>query len=941
MSFEDVEDAFGLSPIQAGMLYDCLISPDQNIHVTYITLEISGEVDSDRFRESWVSTFHQYQSLRAEYHWDGLDEPLQVIRKNIVLNWRTEDWSQLARTEQNVKLSEIIQSEHGAQLELSKAPLSRFVFVRFDKTDYRLIWSVHHLLADGASIPEIISAVLKSYNTQHYFVSTDENAYQYSQYLNWLNQQDQKLALSYWHSYLQDVEATPTRLRQFSNNAESQQSLQSIPEVNFALSESKTEALTTYLKINKITLSTFLHGIWALLIRLYSGSESPLFACTVSGRHSDVAGMSNAVGLYLNAQPRNITVSNEMSIQEWFIGIQKSIQEGATFDYSSLHDIQKVIVNESEDPVIESIITIAAHSTDLDRPDFQHDLHIKKIHYQITQSQYQLALLANPGNTLTFSLLFKPTRYHEQDIKCLSIHVLGLIDEILLSKAKTPKYFIEQYARDIDYCEFDEPEKKLLLTDQNISGVHEWFEATAELYPDNICVTCEGKSITFAKMNALANQFARLVLDICKSKDIILVGLMLPRSIEQIAGLLGILKAGYAYVPIDPDYPSTTLAVYAKAASFEYVLTTDELAKTSENLSLNVIPAKNVSGYSTESVAVSAVNPDDLAYVMFTSGSSGVPKGVKITHANLIYSTSVRIDYYGRVQPRFLLLSSIAFDSSVAGIYWCLFSGGHLILPRPGQEKDLKSTSSLIEQHNVTHTLCLPSYYYLMLQHAPIAELKRLEVVIVAGEACPPEIAVLHSSSDVNSHLYNEYGPTEASVWSSAHKVPDYISTHSALEVPIGKPIGTTYMQVVDEQGMPCPVGVTGEIVIGGHGVSQGYINNASETAEKFLVNPSLCYPDVIYKTGDMGYVNEKGDFVCIGRADRQLKIRGYRIEPGDVESAINRHPSINQSLVVAMRQSELSVVDESTRDQIIKRISDFPEHKIQEAMRKLNLSGL
>jgi amino acid adenylation domain-containing protein len=288
---------------------------------------------------------------------------------------------------------------------------------------------------------------------------------------------------------------------------------------------------------------------------------------------------------------------------------------------------------------------------------------------------------------------------------------------------------------------------------------------------------------------------------------------------------------------------------------------------------------------------------DNTAYIIYTSGSTGHPKGVAVSHRNLLHSTLARSRYYREPFNGFLLLSSFSFDSSVAGIFWTLTQGACLCLPRPDEISDPRALARLVGRYGITHVLALPSFYAAIVEAAGPAELHSLKTVIVAGEACPGEVAALHRRLLPSAALYNEYGPTEGTVWSSVYRVAD---GDIAPVLPIGRPIDNVRIYLLDALLQPVPVGVAGELYVGGAGVAQGYLHRPELTAERFVPDPFGGDGERLYRTGDLARFRGDGDIEFLGRVDQQVKIRGYRIEPGEIEERLRRHPAIKETAVLA-----------------------------------------
>ena len=381
----------------------------------------------------------------------------------------------------------------------------------------------------------------------------------------------------------------------------------------------------------------------------------------------------------------------------------------------------------------------------------------------------------------------------------------------------------------------------------------------------------------------------------------VVVAVCMNKCTEMIVTLLGILKAGGAYLPLDPDHPLERLSYMLEDGGVGIVIT--------QNMLEERLPA-----YWGQTVcldlewetigALSEIPPDDnahsenMAYVIYTSGSTGKPKGVSISRRGLANSTCARLNFYREPVNSFLLVSPFGFDSSVAGIYWTLCQGGTLVLPPDGLERDPAQLIMLMGEKKISHLLCLPTLYSWVLTESRPGQLNSLKCVIVAGEACPSEVVERHGAAISGAELFNEYGPTEGTVWSSVYG--DCVNDRRT-PTPIGKPISNIQMYIVDEEQEPAPIGVRGEIYIAGMGLARGYLGKPELTAERFLPNNVGGEEGGrVYRTGDLGRYLSDGNIEFIGRADEQVKVRGYRIELGEIQAALQEHRSVRQSVVVA-----------------------------------------
>ncbi len=440
------------------------------------------------------------------------------------------------------------------------------------------------------------------------------------------------------------------------------------------------------------------------------------------------------------------------------------------------------------------------------------------------------------------------------------------------------------------------------------------ISAVARTAPAAPAVAAEGRTLTYGELEARSNRLARHLRRLGVGPGTF-VGLYLDRSVEMLVGILAVHKAGGAYLPLPPGYPAERIAFMLEDSHASVLVT-----RTREEASL--LPyAGHVVRLDGDAAALeraSAEPPswtvplDAPAYVIYTSGSTGKPKGVVVTRANLAHSTLARLEYYRKKPECYLVLSSFAFDSSVAGIFWTLAQGGKLVLPAEGFEQEIPAIAELVREHRATHLLALPSLWNVMLETKKGAELASLSTVIVAGEACPAELVRRHFAALPGVELFNEYGPTEGTVWST---VFDCSLPFERLQVPIGRPVPGAEAYVVDRAGELAPIGLAGELWIGGPGIAVGYHERPDLTAERFVADPFQAGDDPpgagragedrrLYRTGDLARFLSDGNIEFLGRIDHQVKVRGYRIELPEIEAALVAHPRVREAVVVVREDS-------------------------------------
>lgn len=431
------------------------------------------------------------------------------------------------------------------------------------------------------------------------------------------------------------------------------------------------------------------------------------------------------------------------------------------------------------------------------------------------------------------------------------------------------------------------------------------FEEQVARTPNARAVVAHDGQFNYAELDRRSNQLAHY-LQLLGVGPEMRVGIALPRSAEMIVALLGVLKAGGAYVPIDPAYPLQRFRYLVQDSQVSVLLTHRAVPEGLNAEVTKVVPLESHWSKITqhpESSSQSAAESANLSYIIYTSGSTGKPKGVMVNHENLINSTRARLGYYPLAPGRFLVLSSFSFDSSVAGIFWTLLSGGELWLPPEGTQQNVARIAEFIRRGSITHLLAVPSLYRSLLMQSANNELRTLQMVIAAGESCPADLVHEHLRLLPHTALFNEYGPTEATVWCTVYQAG---ATNDWGSVPIGKPIAGMQVHILDLQLRPVEPDGVGELYIGGPQLARGYLDRPDLTAEKFLPNPFSRVPGArLYRTGDLARYGPDGNIDFLGRADQQVKVRGYRIELGEIESALRQHPLVEEAAVAGKKDDQ------------------------------------
>ncbi len=435
--------------------------------------------------------------------------------------------------------------------------------------------------------------------------------------------------------------------------------------------------------------------------------------------------------------------------------------------------------------------------------------------------------------------------------------------------------------------------------------LHKLFEAQAALSPEAVAVCYENQSLTYAELDAKSNQLAHHLIDLGVEKESLVV-ICLERSLEMIIGILGVLKAGAAYVPIDPAYPDSRKEFIIKDTKSNIILTQHHLKGNFSQSGTSVVCLDTYADKLADKKTCSPIvdiTAENLVYVIYTSGSTGQPKGVQIEHQSVTNLIKGQIKYVQHPVKRFLFTYSFAFDGSVLLIWWTLLQGATLVIAEKDTEKDVQKLANTIQEEEISHLLTFPSLYSLLLEQNDAKKLKSLESVSLAGEIFPAKLARKHQNILPHTTLLNQYGPTEATVGATIYRVPP---NFAATKVPIGQSIEDVCIYVLNQDLQKTKIGEQGEIYIGGNGLARGYLNRAKLSQEKFISNPfSSKKSDRLYKTGDLGRILPDGNLDFLGRADYQIKLRGYRIELAEIETTLAHHPLVRDVVVDVQGNTE------------------------------------
>ncbi len=889
MNLNNVKDIYPLSPIQQGILFHTLYSPQAGEYIMQMVCTLRGNLNASAFERAWQRVVDRHEVLRTAFVWVGFDEPLQVVRGTVRLPWEQRDWRENSAMQQDGMLQLFLKADRQRGFELTDAPLMRCTLIRTAADAYIIVWSFHHLLLDGWCFPLIMKEVALCYEA----ISRGEElnlelSRPFRDYIAWLQRRDLAKAESFWRHRLKGYTA-PVQLpaevfpQSITREGGHQRDLE--------LSVTATKALQTLARQQRLTLYTLLQSAWALLLSRYSGSDDVVFGVTVSGRPTELTGVESMIGLFINTLPVRVTISPETPLLSWLKNLQRAQLEAQQYEYSPLNRVQKWSDLPAGVPLFESILVFENYMVEDLTGQLIGGVSIADS-YAVERTNYPLTVTIRPGAKLALRILYDEKRFSAATIDRILIHLRNLLE----SFAEKP----DQSLSSVNMLSAAEREQQLIEWNRSRASFPRHldyaclFEQQVARTPDNIAVVDEHEHLTYQDLNRRANQLAHLLRQ-CGVGPESLVGICLERSAGMVVALLAVLKAGGAYVPLDPQYPRQRLSFMLEDSGLRIIVTQQHLVESiPQNDAFLICIDSDRGAIASRSTTNPEVNiePENLAYVIYTSGSTGQPKGVQICHRALVNFLHSMRTLPGIDENDVLLsVTTLSFDIAGLEIYLPLMVGARLVMASHAAVRDTRLLAGLIDDRQATLMQATPTTWRMLVDSGWQGR-EKLKM-LCGGEALSGELA--ERLLKRGRELWNLYGPTETTIWSSLYKVDQAGAT-----VPIGLPLANTNIYILDRALQLMPSGAIGEIYIGGEGLARGYLGRVETTAETFIPDEHSGEPGArLYRTGDVGRYLSDGTIEYLGRADHQVKVRGFRIELGEIEAVLSRQEIVNDVVVL------------------------------------------
>jgi len=895
----DVEDLYPLTPMQEGILYHTLHgNPD--VYFEQLSCTIEGEFDVRSFERAWAKVVERHAALRTSFVLYGSMPALQMVRKHVEISWDRHDLR--GATNQQKVIEEYLAEDRKRGFDLAKAPLMRLAMIQLSENTWQFVWSFHHLLLDGWCVGLVISEIFELYEA--YRQGRPVNLLKprpFRDYIAWLATQDIPQAEFFWRKQLAGLTdgTVATRRRMRLNPAKTDRIYD---ERRVALALGTVQSLTACARKHHLTLNTIVQGAWALLLSRYSGGSDVIFGVTSSGRPTALSGVESMVGLFVNTLPVRLSVTPHDELIPWLDRIQRLQAEIRQYEYAPLVSIQRWSDVPPGLPLFDSMFAFENYpvADALRSGGGPFKLRNPRV---FEKTDYPITILASATSGVVIRALYDCNYFDEAAVDRLLGHLRTLIEEIAqnplrplaelpaLTAAEHSQICLEWNATQRDY------RKDLTVPDL--------IERQAQRTPNAVAVVFGRQQLTYRQLDERSSQLARYLRRLSVGPEA-RVGICLERCLDLVVAVIATQKAGGAYVPLDPTYPKQRLKTMLRDAQVSVLVTQERLLSSLPEHDVTIVRLdtewSTISRESREKPA-SNITGDNLLYIIFTSGSTGSPKGAGVIQRNFVNVLEGMSSQFP-IGPgdKVLVTTSFSFDLTQKGFFFPLMRGAEVHLWE-GQRYDPFRIVEAVAQSGITILNSTPGAFYSLVEQnlrEAAEKLRSLRYVFFGGESLV--IARLWpwlSSEQCRAEMVNTYGPTECADICTVLPISDPAQFVDSPP-PIGKPVANLRLYPLAPDLTLCPVGMAGEIYIGGDGVCRGYVNDAELTALKFIPNPFAVSPgERIYRTGDLARWLPDGNLEFLGRVDHQVKLRGFRIELGEIESVLRQHAKVQDAVAL------------------------------------------
>jgi amino acid adenylation domain-containing protein/non-ribosomal peptide synthase protein (TIGR01720 family) len=896
-----VTDVYALTPMQEGMLFHALMEEKSAAYLYQVSYHVKGTVVPSIVEESANALLKRHDILRTVFEYQRFDTLLQVVLAKRSINFLYEDIRYLKdRKRKQDFLDQFMASDKKKAFNLSEDVLFRLAMFQLEDGEYVFTWSCHHILMDGWCMGILISEFIELYQAA---VQKRQNRLAipkpFNQYIQWLKKTDTTTALQYWSGYLDEYESQ-LQLPGYIARRDQEEYKAALHTLTF--SAAQTEALQGLAMQSRVTQNTLMQTLWGILVGKYNDTGDVVFGSVVSGRQAPVDGIESMIGLFINTIPVRV----QYNAADTFVALMQQVQKGSVesepWHFCSLAQIQagsmlkQGLIDhflEFENyPLSEQIEGVYGNGAEKEAADWA-AFNIQSSEF----TNYDLSLVVSAKQQITMSFKYNEAVYPAAAIEMMARHFEMLVVQVLADKwININELQLTLPAEQDRILELSAGTKRDYPNTVSYASL---FRQQALKTPAAPAVNCSGQSLSFKQLDERANAIAACLRQEYQVDTENIVGVYMERGLLWPAAILGIWKAGGVYLPLDTQWPADRVAYILKNAGAKLVICSEGISTGINGIDELDITTVDTATWAPE-VPVLTANGNNAAYLLYTSGSTGNPKGVFIEHASMINHHYAKIEYLELdTHSKVAQTASHSFDISIWQMMAPLLAGAQVYIYPRATVLEVENFISRLADDGITILQLVPTYLSAMLEIAEnrgtALRFPPLKYMFSTAEELKPALAVRWFAFKPAIPLVNGFGPTEASD-NFTHGV--LTEAPPAGRIPIGRPIPNISVYLVNKNSQLCPIGVVGEIWVSGAGVGRGYAFDAGKTAEVFMEDP-FRKGERVYKTGDLGRWTANGNLEFFGRRDYQVKINGHRIELGEIERALTEAPGVKQAAVV------------------------------------------
>ncbi|GGA41733.1 hypothetical protein GCM10010981_33430 [Dyella nitratireducens] len=883
----NIQDMYPLSPLQEGMLFHHLLDTEGDAYLLRTVLAFEQRDRLDAFLDAMQQVIDRHDILRSAVHWQGLAQPVQVVHRHVTLpvqelQLQDAEADLLAHTD-----------PRRTRLDLSRSPLLRAVVARNPRNgEWLLALLQHHVIGDHVALEIMVQEIQVILERQFERLTTPAP---YRNFIAQVLRVPSSVHEAYFRERLGDIEAPTCLFGVTDVHADGS----AVREAHISLDEGLARRVRESARKHGVSTAVLFHVAWAQVLACCTGQDDVVFGTVLAGRSQGTEAADRTLGLFINTLPLRVTLAGR--------GVRQVVQETyqhlsalLTHEQASLALAQRCSGVVANVPLFNALLNYR-HTQSAFSAEAELWRGVRTVHTE-ERSNYPVILSVNDlGDGFEVVAHCAGTIDPVRLAGYMRTVMHGLIDALHAPEDR-PMHTVSMLGA---------AERQQVIGSFNATHVpypaealiHQLFEQLAQAQPDAVALLHNGEALRYDTLNQRANRVAHaLIAQGVGPDDRVAIGM--ERGIALVVGLLGILKAGGAYVPLDPAYPPERLAFMLRDSAPCALLTQPSLQAHWASGGVPVLvldddgTSKELATQPSHNTVVRGLHSSNLAYVMYTSGSTGTPKGVMVEHRQVL--RLVMQDCYVQLDAAdgVAFCANPAFDAATWEIWATLLHGARLIVITPACLLDAVALGETLQLHQAT-VLHLTAGLFHQYADALAPVFARLNYLLFGGDKIDADKVRRVLQGTPPAHLVQCYGPTETTTFASTHEIRELDA--QARSVPIGRPIGNTQIYVLDAHGEPVPIGVTGEIHIGGDGVARGYLNRDELTQERFLRDPFRADPQArMYKTGDLGRWLQDGTLEFLGRNDFQVKIRGFRVELGEIEAKLLQQPNVRDAVVIA-----------------------------------------